>query len=403
MLNPAVRALAGPSLVVLAAVAVGAVPALAQAVGTVATQAPSLPPLIALVLALAFRQPRVVLAVLLLATTAAALDHGLLPPGFSPDLKPYLEVVISILLPFNLAALASLGDHRFLSPVGVLRLAAVATQVVLATGIWLRHGPAATAILERPVVAALGACVGHLGQIGLAAGTIAIVIGVTMTIRRESAIEGGLTAAVLAGTLAIAVGGQRPLLLAAASGALATGVVLAATGSAFRDKLTDLPGRRSFEVDNADLTPPFAVAMVDLDHFKQVNDSHGHDVGDQVLRMVAAHFRSVAGGRAYRIGGEEFAIIFPQMTAAAASGPLETLRTAVAAAGFALRAPDRPSKRPDPPPARAARPRTLKVTISIGVADSSGEGEGFAAALRRADAALYKAKESGRNKVVAGR
>ncbi|NCO69082.1 MAG: GGDEF domain-containing protein [Acidobacteria bacterium] len=389
-------------LVVLAAVTVAAFPALAEAVGTVATQVPSLPPLLALVLALAFRQPRVILAVLLLAATGAALDHGSVPAGFSPDLNPYIAAVISILLPLNLAALATLGDHRVLSPVGVLRLAAVATEVIIATGIWLHHGSAATATLERPLVAALGAGVGHLGQIGLATGAIGIAIGGVMTIRRQSAIEGGLTAAVFAGVLALTVSGQRPLLLAAASGALAAGVVLEASGSAFRDRLTDLPGRRSFEADSADLTPPFAVAMADLDHFKQVNDSHGHDVGDQVLRMVAAHFRTIAGGRAFRIGGEEFAVIFPQMTTAAASKPLEKLRAAVAAAGFALRAPDRPSTRPDPPPARAARPRILNVTISIGLADSSGTGAGFAAVLRRADAALYKAKESGRNKVVTG-
>ena len=90
--------------------------------------------------------------------------------------------------------------------------------------------------------------------------------------------------------------------------------------------------------------------MVDVDHFKKFNDRHGHAAGDQALRMVGAELEKVGGGgRAYRYGGEEFAILFPGLTVTEAREPLEEVRAAIADRRFALRSPDRPRKKPDPP------------------------------------------------------
>src|SRR2546421_12493897 len=80
---------------------------------------------------------------------------------------------------------------------------------------------------------------------------------------------------------------------------------------AYQDSLTQLPARRALNEALLRLGSQYTVGMVDVDHFKRINDSHGHDVGDQVLKMVAARLAQVGGGgRAYRYGGEEFAVIF---------------------------------------------------------------------------------------------
>ena len=80
---------------------------------------------------------------------------------------------------------------------------------------------------------------------------------------------------------------------------------------AYHDELTTLPARRAFNERCSGLKKPYAVAVVDIDHFKKFNDTYGHETGDQVLRLVASKLASVTGGgRAYRVGGEEFSIYF---------------------------------------------------------------------------------------------
>jgi GGDEF domain-containing protein len=81
---------------------------------------------------------------------------------------------------------------------------------------------------------------------------------------------------------------------------------------AYRDELTGLPSRRALFNLSLSLVRKYSLAMVDIDHFKKFNDTYGHDVGDQVLKLVAAKLAQVTGGgKAFRYGGEEFTIVFP--------------------------------------------------------------------------------------------
>ena len=132
---------------------------------------------------------------------------------------------------------------------------------------------------------------------------------------------------------------------------------------------------------------PVAALMVDIDHFKKINDTYGHDVGDEVLREFAA--RLASNVRAIdlpcRYGGEEFTVIMPDTELADAERIAERIRLHVAGAPF-----------------RVAHGREiLSVTISIGVAASLGEADSPEALLKRADAAVYEAKAAGRNRVIA--
>jgi diguanylate cyclase (GGDEF)-like protein len=171
---------------------------------------------------------------------------------------------------------------------------------------------------------------------------------------------------------------------------------------AFGDELTGLPSRRALEERLNGLGPVHAMAMLDVDHFKNFNDAHGHDIGDQVLRLVATRLAQAAGGgTAYRYGGEEFCIVFPELRLAEALPHIEKIRADIADYQMAVRREDRPKDPETGTKLRRLRSadRTLSVTVSIGVAEPDELRSTPAEVLRAADQALYRAKEAGRNRV----
>jgi len=168
---------------------------------------------------------------------------------------------------------------------------------------------------------------------------------------------------------------------------------------AFRDELTGLPGRRAFNNVMEQLGGTYAIAMCDVDHFKKFNDAYGHDVGDQVLKMVASKLSQVGGGgRAFRYGGEEFLVVFRGRTAREAEPFAESLRRSIADAGFVVRSPDRPARKPRQAKGteETSAPR-VNISISIGIAERSKRHSTPELVLDAADATLYRAKEAGRN------
>ena len=176
---------------------------------------------------------------------------------------------------------------------------------------------------------------------------------------------------------------------------------------AYIDELTEIPGRRALVEALDDPGSTFTLAMLDVDHFKKFNDTHGHEVGDQVLRMVAARIATVgAGGSAYRYGGEEFTLLFPGKSMEQVTEELERIRHLVESSPLFLRSQDRPKEKPrKSEAAKPTKPKAVKkkspsvgVTISIGVA-TRRTSEPWDRVMKRADQALYKAKEGGRNQV----
>jgi diguanylate cyclase (GGDEF)-like protein len=159
---------------------------------------------------------------------------------------------------------------------------------------------------------------------------------------------------------------------------------------ATRDELTGLPNRRSLmsmaqdhALRRARGGPQFHVAMVDIDHFKEVNDTWGHAVGDQTLRAFAAQAQSVLRTTDVigRWGGEEFLVLLPETPPGEPTVGIERLRARLADLEVCAEAPE------------------LRIRFSAGFTRYA-EGEPIAQAIERADRALYKAKESGRNNTV---
>ena len=170
---------------------------------------------------------------------------------------------------------------------------------------------------------------------------------------------------------------------------------------AFSDELTGLSARRALLQSSISLGKRYTVAMMDVDHFKKFNDTYGHDVGDQVLRMVASKINDVkGGGKAYRYGGEEFTIVFPNKSVSYAIPYLEQVRETIAEYQMAIRSDDRPDDKKQGKSARKksqGNTKFVNVTISIGVAEREGELKDFDQVLKQADEALYRAKQAGRN------
>ena len=145
------------------------------------------------------------------------------------------------------------------------------------------------------------------------------------------------------------------------------------------------------------------MALIDLDGFKHINDTYGHDVGDQVLKMVASRLRKIGGGgRAYRYGGEEFTLVFSHNNKDNLAEKLEQVRAAVADYPLVIRQQTRPKDSSEGKQQRGkdAGSKTVHITISLGCAIRQ-RGESTTALLKRADEGVYEAKAGGRNKVIA--
>jgi len=193
------------------------------------------------------------------------------------------------------------------------------------------------------------------------------------------------------------------LFLMASGLTLTIGLVETSYMMAYRDELTGLPGRRALMQYLDGIQGTYTIAMVDVDHFKKFNDKHGHDVGDQVLQLVASRLaRAPGGAKAYRYGGEEFTLLLPGRNREEALPHLESVRESIADARFSLRSWTRPRKKPDSggkKKGEAKQPRALSVTVSIGMADTTGKEVDPESILKKADKALYRAKKKGRNEV----
>ncbi|AXI63846.1 GGDEF domain-containing protein [Pseudomonas kribbensis] len=184
---------------------------------------------------------------------------------------------------------------------------------------------------------------------------------------------------------------------------IAAAVAHEAYQMAFRDELTGLPGRRALNERMQRLGRNYVLAMSDVDHFKKFNDTHGHDVGDQVLRLVASKLSKISGGgRAYRYGGEEFALVFAGKTLEECMPHLEVIRESIASYNIQLR--NQENRPQDDQQGRQRRggsgASSVSVTVSIGVAERV-EQRTPEDVLKSADQALYAAKGAGRNCVMA--
>lgn len=342
-----------------------------------------------------FNRSRLLFALLLLVIAERTLARW---PGDAELLS-----VLRLLLPLNLALVAGFSERGLCTLPGLVRLLPIAAQPLAVSALHLQRPGLLQNLLGRPLLpGALPFALPHpLTQPLLLSLLLSAVLLLVWLLRRPGPLEGGFVWATALGCYPLfagQIGVSADVAFASAGLILVAAVIELSYSMAFRDELTGLPARRALNEALLRVGRRYTLAMVDVDHFKKVNDRYGHDVGDQVLKMVAARLARVrGGGRAFRYGGEEFTVLFPGKDAATALPHLEALHQAIAAAGFTLRDSTRPARRPQKPPVNAGSQR-LSVTASIGVAERQ-PGQQAEQVIKAADQALYKAKQSGRNRI----
>lgn len=355
--------------------------------------------LIAFLLAWRFRRGRLAAATVVVAAVAEARH---LPGGAA------LLPILAFLLPLHLLAFTWMREWWVGSMAGILRFGMLGLE---GATLWFLAGH------ERQPLTVFETSWRALPWLAVPqpATLVFVVAGILLAIRlgrRRSPLEAGLLGTLLASFLALQkfaapaaleVTSGATLFFTAAALLLALTPLESAFSLAFDDGLTGLPARRALEENLRHLGRTWAVAMVDIDHFKKLNDRHGHEVGDQVLRMVARELEHLGGGgKAFRYGGEEFTLLFPGCSAEEAADHADELRRRIAGRHFAVRSPLRPKKKPKDkrPPAGV---KQLKVQVSVGVAERSERLTTAEQVLKAADKALYRSKKAGRNRVTVGK
>ncbi len=405
-LPPALRPLLMPAAVLLGGVLVVTVgPRLPDSLAGLRTLGPYVALLLAALISLGFNRGRAFVAAASLLAAYAGYRYalGLQHAAFSAR-AVYTALVV--LVPFNVLLALLLPErgirhhtnYRWLllglaEALLVLWVAAAGRSAMLSGLAW--HRVLDFWLLRSPPTPLAG-------RLMFAA---AFVAAVARAWPERSPLDVGLAGALLAffiGAEFVGALGVFSTFLTAGGIILLLAVVQESHRLAFRDELTRLPGRRALEERLTGLGPQYVIAMVDVDHFKKFNDTHGHDVGDQVLKLVAARLGEVGGGgRAFRYGGEEFCVVFPERALEEARPHLETLRASIERYEMAVRGADRPKDEDAGSKRRAAghADKTLSVTVSIGAAQPGAKAHTPHQVIKAADQALYRAKLAGRNRV----
>lgn len=321
------------------------------------------------------------------------------------------ELILTAIIPANILVICLFHERGIFTFVGLMRLALLLFEfAILIYWISVRQPIPAELLAPLPSPAEQIFAYSPLSQ----GATILLLLSfagcVAVMAKDKTPISQGLTT----GMLAIVIGNTMTsafsweIFIMAGSLYLAASIIRDSYNMAYKDELTGLPHRRALNEQMLTLGNRYALAMVDVDHFKKFNDTHGHDVGDQVLQMVGARIRQVGGGgKAYRYGGEEFSVVFPRLSKSDAFYYLDEVRKAIENYEMVIR--EKP--REDPSEEKTAQKhrqrgsfrhaeKKVSVTVSIGVADHVDDGPDSDEVLKAADKALYSAKKKGRNQVV---
>jgi diguanylate cyclase (GGDEF)-like protein len=299
------------------------------------------------------------------AATAGAIERS----GVEPLLKA--EAALSALLGIGWGCALFLFDDGALTPLFYLRLLIAVAVVAFSLS-------SATAFLRMPLI-----CVGSVGGM-----VLAYILAHPYIQPRALLMAGTLLEGAVIATLAISL--NRRVRAAASDHLAVIELSRALEKSSRTDELTQLPNRRGIlDTLSAELATsgrhalPLSVLMADIDHFKAINDSHGHAGGDEALRVAS---RALAGAlregdSVGRLGGEEFLVLLPMLEGDNALAAAERLRRQVEQS----------------PAAFAGREIPLSISIGVGC---RRQGDSVDSLLARADAALYAAKAAGRNRVA---
>lgn len=307
----------------------------------------------------------------------------------------------SILLPLNIFIFSQLKERGILTVWGISRIGFILFQVL--TTLWLIGSERKDLLnaLEFKIIPAKFLNFSAITQLGLILFLLVFIYLIIKYYFVKSYFDIAFIGIIPA--IAIALDFKDypltvPVFFSAAGMMTIISIFQNSYSMAFLDELTGLPSRRALRHDLMKLSGKYVIAMLDVDFFKKFNDTYGHDVGDEVLRMVSVCMRNVTGnGKSFRYGGEEFTILFPGKALNDAVPHLDALREAISKRGFTLRGKDRPKEKPKQVKSGIQRSKQLFITVSIGAAERNEKYKTADEVLKASDNALYRAKNKGRN------
>lgn len=377
---------------------------------------------VAIILGWRFSHAGMILTAVVLGLSYFTLSTGGAPEGTD---QVSLGQASRVLLPLNLGFFATLTRRRLLTSVGLCCIVLVGFQVF---GLLLLF-PTADSLLPQPDQGAQGGW-SHLSRIltgcsitletllnketyfgtknmfalAILAFSGALVFLLVRFIKSRDTLSAGFLGALVAAFLGFSRNYLPPspmVYFSAAGLILIISAMETSFSMAYTDELTGLPGRRRLNETLVNLGRRYAIAMIDVDHFKKFNDKYGHKTGDQVLKMIASKLKEITGGaKVFRYGGEEFAAIFPGKGVEEAIPHLDVYRKIVESTPFVIRGKKRGKGSVENRGKGASRgQQNAKVTVSIGVAAPGKAHSAPEDVLKAADKTLYKAKKAGRNRV----
>lgn len=365
---------------------------------------------VSMALSLSFNQTRLFFVLLLTMLFLTFLLGDVRYLGFMPVLPEGAVIqLVGVLYPVSLVLFMFMKERGLLTLAGLLRLLFVSLLAVLVV-LLAHYQPVSGLVWMNNVF--LHPAIGRLTPLPdmvVVFHASALLMIIMRLMLRAGVVESSFLALLLGSGLALHLQSSSStveVVMTAAALSVIIAILRNSFQLAYRDELTDLPTRRALRDQLLKLGRRYSIAMIDVDHFKRFNDRYGHDVGDQVLKMVASYLARAGGGsRAYRYGGEEFTLVFSGKHSEHAEPYLESLREAISGAKFVMRKKPRPKgkskkqRKAKRSGSSTAGKKTVSVRVSIGLADNSKVQKTPEQVIKAADKALYRAKKKGRNRV----
>ncbi|WP_242982141.1 MULTISPECIES: GGDEF domain-containing protein [unclassified Clostridium] len=348
-----------------------------------------------IILSVRFNKGRVFLIILLLTLFQILLSYYFELSIEDTTYSQVLYPIICILIPINIAILSQLKERGIFSLWGKIRISIILVELFLIYKITTYNNYLIKDILSYKFIDT------HLAeniipQPALLIFFLTLIFFSIKVFVKRNAFEArliGVIIGVLAALYFINDNLSFSSYLSAAGLILIISVIEDSYSMAYLDELTGIPSRRALREDLMKLGNKYVIAMLDIDFFKKFNDKYGHDVGDDVLKLVASNLTQVTGGgKAYRYGGEEFTILFPSKSINDVIPHLENLREQVSKSGYT-----RKSTKSKNSKTKQGNSSQLFVTISIGACEKSNKYKDASDVIKGADKALYRAKKKGRN------
>ncbi len=368
---------------------------------------------------------------LMLASLAMALSYlaVTMPLANNPsqeNMNLSVSQAIAFLLPLNLASFTMMTKRRIFTTLGIVALILIFVQSIMVLMFCFPHFQSSSQFLTQitsyfPQMGKnlSGSSVWvssvlsydllfrfeNMATPSIIAFSLALIFGLGYFIYTRDIQVGGVFLALMATLLGFAASTPDPAFMfyfIAGGLVLIVTAVEASFSMAYIDELTGLPGRRSLNETLLNMGKRYAIAMIDVDHFKKFNDTYGHKTGDQVLKMIASKLERISGGaKTFRYGGEEFTAIFPGKDVDDAISHVEGFRQTVESTPFVVRGTDRRRGRAKRNRGQGKSPdqEQVSVTVSIGLASPDKDLTDPDKVLKAADKSLYDAKQGGRNRV----